>query len=82
MREIINIDFSDFVTAVCNTIAFAERRASRAHSPLFQDEELYFAMLKIQILIKILVLGELGFDQGRIANIMERNNEFVYLKSF
>jgi len=81
MRKIINIDFSDFVTAICNTMAFAERTVSRADSPFFQEEDLYFAIVKIQILIKILVLRELGFDQGRIATLIERNNEFVYLKS-
>ena len=46
-----------------------------------QAVDMINAMHKIQILIKIVVLKELGFDQAKVAKIIERSRYFEHLKT-
>jgi ApeA N-terminal domain 1 len=80
MGQLIGDDFPGFVRSLSSTLAFVERRtAVDARQPL-QDVALYDAMEKIRILIKIVVLKELGFGEESISKFLERNRQFVQLK--
>jgi hypothetical protein len=80
MRQIIGVDFGDFVAAVCNTLVFVERRVSEAGRQVLGGSDLYYAIQKIRMLIKIIILRELGFDDSRVTALIWRNNEFAALR--
>ncbi len=81
MGQIIDGDFADFVAAAVNTLSFVERRISQPGQQLWRGEDLLHPAQKIRILIKIVVLKQLGFDASRARELIERNKYFVYLKS-
>ncbi len=81
MGQIIDGDFSDFVAAAVNTLSYVERRASQPRRRFWQGEHLYHATRTIRMLIKIIILKQLGFDADRVKTLIERNNYFLYLKS-
>ena len=81
MKQIIGDDFSGFVKSVSDTLAFVERRtALNEHLPI-QGENLHYVIQKIHVLIKIILLQEIGFKREKISEIIERNNNFVHLKA-
>ena len=80
MGQIIG-DFDEFVWAVSRTLRFIDTREEGKDRPQLERGELYYAMEKIRVLIKILVLGELGFDEARVASFIERSKEFLHLKA-
>ena len=80
MRQVIGDDLSGFVSTISNTLGFVERRtASEGHPPI-QGDELHYAIQKISLLIKIVMLKELGFKNERIATFIERNPYFIHMK--
>jgi hypothetical protein len=74
-------DFDKFVMAVSTTLRYIETREEPQGHPKFEGAELYYAMQKIRVLIKILVLGQLGFDGSRVASFIERNKDFLHMKA-
>lgn len=80
MGQVIG-DFDEFVVAVSTTLRYIETREEPQGHPRFEGAELYYAMQKIRVLIKILVLGQLGFDGSRIASFIERNKDFLHMKA-
>jgi len=80
MGQVIS-DFDEFVMAVSTTLRYIETREEpQGHSKL-EGAELHYAMQKIRMLIKILVLGQLGFERSRVASFIERNKDFLHLKA-
>jgi len=80
MSQVIG-DFDEFVRAVSNTLRYIETREGPEDRPHLEGAELHYAIQKIRLLIKILVLGELGFDAGQVNTFIERNKEFLHLKA-
>lgn len=80
MGQVIT-DFDWFVRAVSNTLRYIETKEPPEDRPHLAGPELYYAMQKIRLLMKIRVLGELGFDAGQIAFFIERNKEFLHLRA-
>jgi ApeA N-terminal domain 1 len=80
MGQVIG-DFDEFVMAVSTTLRYIETREGPQGHPKLEGAELHYAMQKIRMLIKILVLGQLGFDGGRVASFIERNMDFLHLKA-
>jgi len=80
MGQVIG-DFDEFVAAVSTTLRYFETREKPHGQPKLEGAELYYAMQKIRILIKILVLGHLGFDESRVASFIERNKDFLHIKA-
>ncbi len=80
MSQIIGDDLPGFVRSVSDTIALIERRPAMNNSPPIQGADLHFAMQKIQTLIKIVILKELGFSEELGSKFLERNQQFGYLK--
>jgi ApeA N-terminal domain 1 len=80
MGQIIG-DFDEFVKAVSDTLRFIETRDERQERPYLEGGNLYYAMERIRVLIKILVLRELGFDEGRVVSFIERSKSFFHLKA-
>jgi hypothetical protein len=72
-------DFSAFVQAVVDTLAFYKCRTEGARAAL-EGEVLLYAVEKIKMLIKILVLKELGFGNAQLKALVTRNAQFNYLK--
>jgi ApeA N-terminal domain 1 len=72
-------DFPSFVREVSNTLDFIERRVEGVHPPL-KGDDLYYAVEKINMLIEIVVLKELGFGQSAVNTLIERNTQLNYLK--
>jgi hypothetical protein len=81
VSQIIGDDLSGFVRSVANTLAFAERRKALDNAPPIQRDELHYTMHKLSMLIKIIVLGELGFNEDQLTKLVERNKNFVQLRS-
>jgi hypothetical protein len=73
-------DAPGFVRSVYDTISFFERRPRQSHPPI-QGENLLYAMLKIRMLVKIMVLKELGFDEAAVRSLILRNNRFNFLRT-
>ena len=80
MGQIVGDDLSGFVRSVSNTLTFVERRAAVDGSPPIQGDDLHYAMQKIRMLIKIVMLKELGFDEERVSKFVERNKHFVHMR--
>lgn len=80
MGQVIG-DFDEFVMAVSTTLRYIETMEEPQGHPKFEGAELYYAMQKIRVLIKILVLGQLGFDGSRVASFIERNKDFLHMKA-
>lgn len=81
MGQILEDDLSGFVKSVSDTLAFAERRIAMEGSKPLQGNDLYYAMQKIRILIKIIVLEAIGFDESKISEFIQRNRQFIYTRS-
>jgi len=80
MGQVIS-DFDEFVMAVSTTLRYIETREEpQGHSKL-EGAKLHYAMQKIRLLIKILVLGQLGFDGSGVASFIERNKDFLHMKA-
>ena len=79
MGQVIE-DFPAFVRAVSDTLGFVERRVEGARPPL-KGGGLYDAVEKLDMLIKVLVLKELGFDHDRVTALVERNTQLNHLKT-
>jgi hypothetical protein len=80
MSQIIGDDLSGFVRAVSDTMAFVERRtAADNHSPI-QGEDQHYATAKIGMLIKVVVLKELGFGEEKVSKLIGRNRQFIHIK--
>lgn len=80
MGQVIT-DFDRFVEAVSNTLRHIETRESPGDRPFFDGPELYYALQKVRLLIKILVLGLLGFGAAQVGSLIERNKEFLHLRT-
>jgi len=65
-------DYHAFVQAVSDTLGFVDRRQQRDRPPL-NGNNLLFAIEKINILIKILVLKELGFGYSTVKTLIKKN---------
>ena len=79
MSQIVD-DFRGFVRSISHTLYFIRWRVEGEHPPL-QGVDLHSAMEKMRMLIKILVLKELGFSEDNIKVFVERNEWFNYLKT-
>jgi len=79
MGQVID-DFPSFVSSVSDTLAFIVRRVEGERHPI-QGADLYLAMEKIRMLIKIVILRELGFNDESIKILIERNVRFNRLKA-
>ena len=73
-------DMPGFVRSVSNTLGFFGRRSEEAH-PHIQGEKLLHAMLKIRLLVKIVVLKELGFAEEAVKSLVGRNNRINFLRT-
>jgi hypothetical protein len=80
MRQIIGDDLKGFVRSVCRTLEFVKRRVTADGLAPLQGNELYLAMQKLRVLIKVMILTELGFDQAQVANAITRNKYFLHMK--
>jgi hypothetical protein len=80
MSQIIGDNLSGFVRSVSDTLAFVERRIAEADRPPFQGEDLYYAIEKIRMLIKMIVLTELGFGGEQVSRIIGKNKQFIHIK--
>ncbi len=78
MSQVIE-DIPAFVRAVSDTLGFIERRERGARPPL-EGDDLHYAVEKIKMLIKIVVLKELGFGQEAVRGFVERNEKLRHLK--
>ena len=56
----------------------ASREATR---PPLEGDDLYYAVEKIRMLIKIVVLKELAFGDDDVQATFKRNRQFAYLKT-
>jgi len=74
-------DFDEFVIAVSTTLRYIETREKPEGQRKLEGADLFYAMQKIRVLIKILVLGRLGFDGSKVASFIERNMDFLHLKA-
>ena len=74
-------DFQEFVTAICRTLMYVERKTSESNGPIFQGADLHFAIEKVRWLIKLMVLSELGFDDEALKRIALRNKNFPFLRA-
>jgi|SRR5579864_6170178 len=72
-------DFDDFVKAASNTLRYFETREELSERLHLGGAKMYYAMQRIRLLIKILVLRQLGFDDRRVTSLIERNSDFVHL---
>jgi len=79
MGQVID-DFPSFVSSVSDTLAFIVRRVEGERHPI-QGADLYLAMEKNRMLIKIVILRELGFNDESIKILIERNVRFNRLKA-
>ena len=73
-------DMPRFVSSVSDTLAFFKRRSPGERSA-FQGADLLHATLKIRMLIKVLILKELGFDEKVIKSLVLRNNRINSLRT-
>jgi ApeA N-terminal domain 1 len=73
-------DFSVFVRAVSDTLAFFKRRSEGKRRHL-EGVNLIHATLKMRTLIKVLVLKELGFGNDVVRSLVMRNNRMNYLRT-
>ncbi len=79
MSLLIN-DFHEFVTVICRTLMYFEKRISEPGGLIFQGGDLYYAIEKIGWLIKLMVLRELGFDDEALKRLALRNKNFTFLR--
>ena len=79
MGKIVN-DFSAFVHSISDTLYHVNKRVEGVTPPL-EAEAMLWIMEKINALIKILVLKELGFGENLVLSLLERNRSFNYLKT-
>ena len=79
MGQVIE-DSPAFVRTVSDTLGFVERRMEGTRPP-FQGDDLYYAIEKIKMLIKIVVLKELGFGHEDVKALVERNKQLIHLKT-
>ena len=49
--------------------------------PHIRGEKLLHAMLKIRLLVKIVVLKELGFAEEAVKSLVGRNNRINFLRT-
>ncbi len=83
-RDVMSIlvgDFHAFVTAICRTLEYVERRTPEPGAPVFQGGDLHHATEKIRWLIKLIVLRKLGFDDEALKRLALRNTKFLFLGS-
>jgi hypothetical protein len=74
-------DFHEFVTVICRTLEYVERRTPEPSGLLFQGGDLYHAIEKVRWLIKLMALRELGFDDEALKRLALRNKNFTFLRS-
>jgi hypothetical protein len=79
MDQLID-DFTAFVQAVSDTLSFVERRVEGPRPPL-RGAKLLYAIEKLHVIIKIIVLKELGFNDDNVNILLNRNVKFNYLKT-
>jgi len=73
-------DVPGFVRSVYDTLNFFERRSKGSRPPI-HGEKLLYAMLKIRVLVKIVILKELGFGEEAIRSLILRNNKINFLRT-
>ncbi len=73
-------DVPEFVRSVYDTLQFFERR-TEGRRPHIQGAKLLYAMLKIGVLVKVVVLKELGFDENAVRSLVLRNNKIGFLRT-
>jgi ApeA N-terminal domain 1 len=73
-------DMPRFVRSVSDTLVFFKRRSAGERSA-FQGADLLHATLRIRILIKVLILKELGFDEQVIKSLVLRNNRINSIRT-
>ena len=72
-------EIPEFVKTVCEALAYFKRRDDAGVVPM-NGKELLHTMLKVQLLIKIVILKELGFkDEVRNA-VVRRNTKNNYIR--
>lgn len=79
MSQVID-NFPCFVKSVSDTLYFIHRRVEGTR-PSLQRGELFYAMEKINMLIKIIILKELGFGEDAVKTLVARNNRLNHLKT-
>jgi len=79
MGQVIE-DFPTFVRSISDTLGSIQRRAEGARSPL-KGSDLLHAMDKIHLLTKVIMLKELGFAEETVRTLIERNEQFNFLKT-
>jgi ApeA N-terminal domain 1 len=73
-------DMPGFVRSVSDTLDFFKRR-SESKRPYIQGVSLLHAMLKIRLLVKIVILKELGFGEDTVRSLVTRNNRINFLRT-
>ncbi|MFI5459656.1 MAG: hypothetical protein ACHRXM_29885 [Isosphaerales bacterium] len=73
-------DMPGFVRSVFDTLDFFQRR-SEGKRPHIQGVSLLHAMLKTRMLLKIVVLKELGFGEDVVRSLVLRNNRINFLRT-
>jgi hypothetical protein len=81
MEELIRDDPKTFVSSLVGTFSCSVRRERPADTPVLEQEALLHAMDKLGFLIKVLVLEQLGFEEGHIHTLCTRNKVFSFLRS-
>ena len=79
MGQVID-DFPNFVRSVADTLMFIDRRVE-GDRPSLEGEALYYAMEKIRMLMKIIILEEIGFVEDKVKFMVDRNKFMNHLKT-
>jgi len=74
-------DFHEFVTVICRTLEYVEKRAPEPGGRILQGGDLHHAIEKVRWLIKLMVLRGLGFDDEALKRLALRNKNFAFLRS-
>jgi len=73
-------DIPIFVRSVSDTLSSIERRAVGVR-PALEDGDIHYAIEKMRMLIKILILKELGFNDESVKVLIERNQKLNLLRT-
>ena len=73
-------DLPAFIRAISDTLNFVDRR-ERGDRPPLQGRDLHHAVEKIKLLIKIVVLKELGFGEDKVKTLIDKYLRLVAFRT-
>jgi len=82
MTRVVGNDLPAFVRSVGAFLKKARRTEKEPVNSAGERNPLYDAIQKLHILLKVVVLGELGFDEAAIGKFIGRNNFITQMRYF